>query len=247
MIVILIFRKGSFQGLYRKDPSRANLFNLAMECWSLGIGGGTLLGRLCQFLLGAAFWIGRIDAPFLAEGVNLAGYRFDKIPLYYRTFLLAHEAHNHPYMERLGAMYLMRLRQNNDKHHQCSDSPVSGAHWRILLVAALMPWLMKYKVFYLNNADDDDDSEDDSTKKSRKNIFWKKQFSKAIRLNKIQESMDNQRLLSKEKMVSMQHNMRKNTHLRRSENKALDGVHHSMNTSMKNTNDSLLLASVKEE
>ena len=67
-IIITKCTRANFQeALYRKKPRAANFTGLCLMCWNLGLGAGVMLGRLTQFLLAAAFWIGRVDAIFLDE------------------------------------------------------------------------------------------------------------------------------------------------------------------------------------
>lgn len=54
--------------------------------------------------------------------------------------LLMHEAHRHPYLERIITMYMMKLKDD-------SFGNEAGACWRQLFVVALMPWMMKNRVF----------------------------------------------------------------------------------------------------
>jgi hypothetical protein len=78
--------------------------------------------------------------PFLSKDVALLGYAFDYVPTNFIRDVLVHEAHRHPYFERLLAMYMMKLK--NDKF-----SNEAGACWRQLFVLTLMPWMIKLRVF----------------------------------------------------------------------------------------------------
>lgn len=147
VLLTLFCRKRFFRSFYRISEGGSNMASLALECWYIGIGGGILLGRLTQFLLAAAFWIGRIDVPFLADNVGLLGYKFDYVPMFYIQDILVHEAHRHPYIERLGAMYLMRLARKD------FVSKANNA-WRQLFLLSLMPWLMRYRVHGKNRVED---------------------------------------------------------------------------------------------
>jgi hypothetical protein len=105
---------------------------------------GFLLMRTVIILLLAIFYIGRIDTPFLANEVDKFDFMsnaayLNKAPVYYRKDLLLHEAHRHPYIERLGALFLLKL--------NCGDrfGTRGGSAWRLLFVLTLMPWLKKYR------------------------------------------------------------------------------------------------------
>lgn len=109
-----------------------------------------LLSRVGQILFAAAFWIGRIDVQFLDENVSLLGYSFDYVPIHYRQELLVHEAHKHPFINRLGGMFLMRMK------HGVNFSSAAGAKWRLLFTMALFPWLAKYRKHKDDNNEDEE-------------------------------------------------------------------------------------------
>lgn len=88
-LIVKLIRRVQYKSFYRKRPRSANLVSLAMESWTLGLAGGVLIGRLTQFLLASAFWIGRIDTKFLDDDVNMMGYRFDSVPTNFRKEILS--------------------------------------------------------------------------------------------------------------------------------------------------------------
>ena len=63
---------------------------------------------------------------------------FDSFPVAFRQDLLVHEAHRHPYMERLSTMYMLKLRFPDFDTR-------AGSYWRLLFVLTLMPWMRQYR------------------------------------------------------------------------------------------------------
>ena len=140
LVAMLAPRVFTKNHVYRDRPFTANIIILALECWGFGVTAGYLLVRVCKLLGVALFYVGRVDQVMLAD--HLLGDMLDKYPIYFRKDLLSHEAHRHPYIERLGVMYMLKLLLD-DKGEFCN---VCGTSWRLVLLHAIMPWLFKRRV-----------------------------------------------------------------------------------------------------
>eukprot|EP00568_Trieres_chinensis_P014101 CAMPEP_0183326472 /NCGR_PEP_ID=MMETSP0160_2-20130417/82261_1 /TAXON_ID=2839 ORGANISM="Odontella Sinensis, Strain Grunow 1884" /NCGR_SAMPLE_ID=MMETSP0160_2 /ASSEMBLY_ACC=CAM_ASM_000250 /LENGTH=611 /DNA_ID=CAMNT_0025494465 /DNA_START=70 /DNA_END=1905 /DNA_ORIENTATION=- len=152
VLIFLIIRTKLYQAFYRTKPARANIIQLALEASNYALSVGFVMVRGVKLLLTSALYIGRIDTPLLAPGVgNLWGnFELDNYPTIFIKDILAHEAHRHPYLELLGAMYMMKLR------YQENFGRRSGSCWRLLFVYALMPWLSKYRILARKDGHRDD-------------------------------------------------------------------------------------------
>lgn len=92
-----------------------------------------------KLLIAATLFIGRVDIPFLSEEACFIGpFELDAYPLMFRKDLLTHEAHRHPYLERMGVMYMMKMRHDDFGNY-------AGTCWRMLFIYALVPWMRKYR------------------------------------------------------------------------------------------------------
>lgn len=76
-VIEVFWRHRFYAGFYRTNPKKANITQLGLETWYIGLGGGVLVSRFCQFILAACFYVGRTDVPFLSADVSMFGYIFD--------------------------------------------------------------------------------------------------------------------------------------------------------------------------
>lgn len=106
---------------------------------------------MCKLIVTAALFVGRIDTPFLADGVGrlLGSVELDNYPNIMLKDILSHEAHRHPYIELLGVMYLMKLRYGKNFGQR------AGSTWRLIFVCALFPFLNKYRILEKNELPDE--------------------------------------------------------------------------------------------
>mmetsp|Transcript_27401 Transcript_27401/g.41026 ORF Transcript_27401/g.41026 Transcript_27401/m.41026 type:complete len:174 (+) Transcript_27401:1566-2087(+) len=125
-VIILVVGRVNYAAFYRKRPWIGNLCGVALECWHLGLTTYYVITRAVKLIVAAAIYIGRIDAPFLAEGVGLIGpVDLDAFPTIYRKDLLSADAHRHPFIERLGVIYLLKIK------HGTKFATTAGSIWRL--------------------------------------------------------------------------------------------------------------------
>ena len=138
-IVLRVYRRLGQRGYYRTSVVLSNIVNVILESWNLALGIGYMIVRGLYFLLAATMFIGRVDVPFLSQDACFVGpVELDSFPLIFRKDLLSHDAHRHPYIERLGMMYMLKLRHNDFGSR-------AGTYWRLLFIYALLPWMRKYR------------------------------------------------------------------------------------------------------
>eukprot|EP00547_Thalassionema_nitzschioides_P005901 CAMPEP_0194201652 /NCGR_PEP_ID=MMETSP0156-20130528/1868_1 /TAXON_ID=33649 /ORGANISM="Thalassionema nitzschioides, Strain L26-B" /LENGTH=943 /DNA_ID=CAMNT_0038926899 /DNA_START=232 /DNA_END=3060 /DNA_ORIENTATION=+ len=133
---------------YRKKPVIVTVLTVIMELWNLALSFGTIIGRSVKLISIACLHIGRIDTLFLADNVNLLFRPGPLIDTYANAFgcdMLIHEAHRHPFLERLGVFYLLKIANG--------DAFISrpGSCWRLIFSLALLPWLKRYRQGLENN------------------------------------------------------------------------------------------------
>lgn len=162
-ILLRVFRRRWYRGFYRCKPANANILNVVMDCWNLGFSSMFIVARFVKVFLCLAVNFGRVDVPFLSTDLSKFGsINLDDLPMSFRKDLLIHEAHRHPYIERLGLLYLLKLRLGR------KFGTRSGGAWRILFVLAVMPWLKRYrKASMLKQSQ----SSLSSTRNQRRDIF----------------------------------------------------------------------------
>lgn len=124
-----------YSAFYRKNPLYGNFCTLGLECWHIALSITSVVSRIGKLFTIISVFLGRIDRPVLA-----ADLEWDYFPVIFRQSILAVEAHRHPYLERLGLMYMMKLRYGNQFGTR------AGSIWRLLFVFALMPWLRRYRI-----------------------------------------------------------------------------------------------------
>jgi len=137
MLVVKCVGNLTYTGFYRKRPITANIFSLGMEVWHMAVTLGIVGARLFKMILTAGLYAGRIDTPVLSREIFM---NMDKFPNMFLQDILVTEAHRHPYIERLGVMYMMKLRYGDQ------FARLSGSIWRLLFIFALMPWMQKYRI-----------------------------------------------------------------------------------------------------
>ena len=141
IIIMQIIRFSHYKAFYRTKPLSANVVNICMECYAIGISIWFMLVRTIKIVIVAALYLGRTDTPLFSAGVGIFGpLEIDNWPTVTRKEILIHDAHRHPYIETLGYLYMMQLRYRDGGFAKRACSA-----WRLLFVLALMPWLHKFR------------------------------------------------------------------------------------------------------
>ncbi|KAI2508809.1 hypothetical protein MHU86_5543 [Fragilaria crotonensis] len=129
------------RGFLRNKPATHNFIVLLFEAWNVGNSLGYVISRSFRVLLITLFYLGRLDKWVLADGAGeVHCFHPDIFPRAFNRDLLVHEAHRHPWAERLVTMYMLKIRNGKEFGSR------AGGCWRLIFVSALMPWLIGCRV-----------------------------------------------------------------------------------------------------
>lgn len=121
-----------------KFDNIGNSVGLFFECWSVPLGLGMFANRIFKIIVLSCLFLGRADTKLIARSASYPAL-VDVTDLPFQVDILVHEAHRHPYIERLCLLYLLKL------YHGRNFASRAGSSWRLLFVLALMPWLRGYR------------------------------------------------------------------------------------------------------
>lgn len=139
-VVLIAFRMKNQKAFYRKSVIKANIVGVILQAWNLGLTSAFVLWRAIKLFIAAQTFIGRIDVFFLSDRASSIGLLdYDLFPIIFQKDILLKESHHHPYLERLGLMYLMKLRHDDFGSY-------AGTCWRMLFVYALAPWMRTHRL-----------------------------------------------------------------------------------------------------
>lgn len=140
-ILICSIRGKAHNAFYRKKPVLSNILSVLLETWSFAVALGFILARGLKLIIATCFYLGRIDCHLLHPNVNDVNkaITIDGLPDSFTIDLLLHDAHRHPYLERLGLIYMLKI------YKEESFASRAGCSWRLLFTLALCPWLRRYR------------------------------------------------------------------------------------------------------
>jgi len=145
LIKLIMFQSARinwYGAFMRRKPAPANLYNTFSDAWYLLLSIWCIIMRLVKLIGILLIHIGRIEAPFFHPSITLfcGNSNPEVFSLAFEKDVLLHEAHRHPYIERIGYLYLLKI--GCREHFGMQE----GAAWRILFTLALFPWLGKFRL-----------------------------------------------------------------------------------------------------
>lgn len=94
IVIMQIIRFSHYKAFYRTKPLSANIINISMECYAIGISIWFMMVRTIKIVVVSALYLGRTDTPLFSPGVGIFGpLEIDNWPTVTRKEILIHEAH----------------------------------------------------------------------------------------------------------------------------------------------------------
>ena len=111
IVIMQVIRFSHYAAFYRIKPLSANVINICLECYSIGISIWFMMVRAIKIVIIAALYLGRTDTPLFGSGVGIFGpLEIDNWPTVTRKEILIHEAHRRTYLFVLLAFSLGCMR-----------------------------------------------------------------------------------------------------------------------------------------